>query len=152
MIRSVTFEKTIFADPPTRFEAGTPDIAGVVGLGEAMDYLSEIGLDRVQKWDEELLAYGTERLLELPGLRLIGTAEHKASILSFVIDGIHPHDIGTMLDSEGVAVRTGHHCAQPVMQYFNVPATTRASLALYNTREDIDRLVDGLRKIIEVFA
>lgn len=152
MIRSVSFEKTLFADPPARFEAGTPDIAGGVGLGAAVDYLESVGMERVHEYGKELLAYGTEVLSEIPGLTLIGTAKEKTSILSFVLEGIHPHDIGTILDSENIAVRTGHHCAQPVMDFFNLPATTRASLSLYNTREDIDRLAAGIRKVIKVFS
>jgi cysteine desulfurase/selenocysteine lyase len=152
MIASVTFEKTTYNRLPFRFEAGTPDIAGVVGLGAAIDYLTEIGLDAISAYEEELLDYGTERLHSVPGLRIIGEARHKASVLSFVLDGVHPHDIGTILDQEGIAVRTGHHCAQPVMDRFNVPATARASLALYNTREEIDRLVAGLHTVRQVFG
>jgi cysteine desulfurase/selenocysteine lyase len=152
MIASVTFEKTTYNRLPFRFEAGTPDIAGVVGLGAAIDYLMEIGLDAIAAYEEELLDYGTERLHSVPGLRIIGEARHKASVLSFVLDGVHPHDIGTILDQEGIAVRTGHHCAQPVMDRFNVPATARASLALYNTREEIDRLVAGLHTVRQVFG
>jgi cysteine desulfurase / selenocysteine lyase len=152
MIASVSFEKTTYNRLPFRFEAGTPNIAGVVGLGAAMDYLTEIGLDSISAYEEELLDYGTERLRSIPGLRIVGEARHKASVLSFVLDGVHPHDIGTILDQEGVAVRTGHHCAQPVMDRFGIPATARASLALYNTREDIDRLVSGLNTVREVFG
>lgn len=151
MIRHVTFEKTLFADPPHRFEAGTPDIAGAVGLGAALEYLENIGMEAVHRHGLELLDYGTRALAGLDGVRIIGTAAEKVSILSFAIEGIHPHDIGTILDGEGIAVRTGHHCAQPVMEFFGVPATTRASLSLYNTAEDIDRLVAGLAKVIEVF-
>jgi cysteine desulfurase/selenocysteine lyase len=151
MIRSVTFEKTTFSDPPQRFEAGTPDIAGVVGLGEALRYLQKIGMDKVHAYNDILLEYGTNALQEIDGLKIIGTAAKKTSVMSFVIDGIHPHDIGTILDREGVAVRTGHHCAQPVMEFFKIPATTRASVSLYNNFEDIDRLVAGLKKVIEVF-
>jgi cysteine desulfurase/selenocysteine lyase len=152
MIASVTFEKTTYNRLPFRFEAGTPNIAGVVGLGAAMDYLTEIGLDAISAYEEELLDYGTEQLRSIPGLRIVGEARHKASVLSFVLDGVHPHDIGTILDQEGIAVRTGHHCAQPVMDRFGVPATARASLALYNTREEIDRLVSGLHTVREVFG
>jgi cysteine desulfurase/selenocysteine lyase len=152
MIASVTFEKTTYNRLPFRFEAGTPNIAGVVGLGAAMDYLTEIGLDAISAYEEELLDYGTEQLRSIPGLRIIGEARHKASVLSFVLEGVHPHDIGTILDQEGIAVRTGHHCAQPVMDRFGVPATARASLALYNTREEIDRLVSGLHTVREVFG
>jgi cysteine desulfurase/selenocysteine lyase len=151
MIASVTFEKTTYNRLPFRFEAGTPNIAGAVGLGAAIDYLTGIGLDAISAYEEELLDYGTERLREVPGLRIVGEARHKASVLSFVLEGVHPHDIGTILDQEGIAVRTGHHCAQPVMDRFGVPATARASLALYNTREDIDRLVSGLHTVRRVF-
>jgi cysteine desulfurase/selenocysteine lyase len=151
MIASVSFEKTTYNRLPFRFEAGTPNIAGVVGLGAAMDYLTEIGLESISAYEEELLDYGTEALRDVPGLAIIGEARHKASVLSFVMDGIHPHDVGTILDQEGIAVRTGHHCAQPVMDRYGVPATARASLALYNTREDIDRLVRGLQTVREVF-
>jgi cysteine desulfurase / selenocysteine lyase len=152
MISSVTFEKTTYNRVPHKFEAGTPDIAGAIGLGAALDYVSSIGMDRIVAHEHELLAYGTERLLAVPGLRLIGTAKNKEGVLSFVMEGIHPHDVGTILDQEGIAIRTGHHCAQPVMQRFGVPATARASLALYNTREDIDALVSGLGKVREVMA
>jgi cysteine desulfurase/selenocysteine lyase len=152
MILSVSFEKTIYKEPPYRFEAGTPDIAGAVGLGAAIDYLEAQGLDAVAAHERELLAYAHEALTSIPGLRLIGTAEHKASAVSFVMDGVHPHDIGTILDREGIALRTGHHCAQPVMQRFGIPATARASLALYNTRADVDALVSALHEVREVFA
>ena len=144
MIRTVTFEGSTWNDLPYKFEAGTPHIAGAIGLGAAIDYVSGIGFDAIGAHERDLLAYGTTRLAELPGVRLIGTARHKASVLSFVMDGIHPHDIGTVVDREGVAIRTGHHCAQPVMDRFGIPATARASLALYNTREDIDALVAAL--------
>jgi cysteine desulfurase / selenocysteine lyase len=152
MILSVSFEKTTYNELPYKFEAGTPNIAGVIGLGAAVDYLSSAGLDRVAAHEHDLLAYGTERLREVPRLRLVGTAPEKAAVLSFVIEGLHPHDIGTVLDYEGVAVRTGHHCAQPVMERYKVPATTRASMALYNTRDEIDVLVGGLQKAVEMFA
>ncbi|MFN0167038.1 MAG: SufS family cysteine desulfurase [Bryobacteraceae bacterium] len=152
MIRSVTFEKTTYNALPYKFEAGTPDISGVIGLGVAIDYLDEIGMDVVAPHEHDLLEYGTKALESISGLRLIGTARQKAAVLSFVIDGVHPHDAGTILDREGVAVRTGHHCAQPVMDRFGVSGTTRASLAFYNTREDIDRLVAGIQKVKEVFA
>jgi cysteine desulfurase/selenocysteine lyase len=152
MIRTVTFEKTTYNDLPYKFEAGTPNIAGGIGLGAALDYVTRIGLDNIAAYEHELLVYGTEALLRIPGLRLIGTARDKAAVLSFVIEGIHPHDIGTVLDRQGIAVRTGHHCAQPVMDWFHVPATTRASLAFYNTREEIDALVAGLAKVKEVFS
>jgi cysteine desulfurase/selenocysteine lyase len=152
MIKTVTFEKTTYADLPYKFEAGTPNIAGGIGLGAAVDYLNNIGLDRIAAYEHELLVYGTQSLEQIPGLRMIGTAREKAAVLSFVIDGIHPHDIGTVLDRMGIAVRTGHHCAQPVMDRFGVPATTRASLAFYNTTHEIDALAAGLRKVKEVFA
>jgi cysteine desulfurase / selenocysteine lyase len=152
MISSVTFEKTTFNKLPYKFEAGTPHIAGGIGLGAAVDYLEAMGLDRIAAHEADLLAYGTERLQDIPGVRLIGTAREKASVLSFLLDGIHPHDIGTILDQEGIAIRTGHHCAQPVMDFFQIPATARASFALYNTREEIDLLVDGIRKVTEVFS
>ncbi len=151
MISSVTFEKTIYNTLPYKFEAGTPNIAATIGLGAAIDYLTQVGLDNVGAYEHELLGYGTEALRQIPGVRLIGTAREKASVLSFVIDGIHPHDAGTVLDCEGIAVRTGHHCAQPVMQRFGVAATTRASLAFYNTREELDALAAGIRKVQEMF-
>ena len=152
MISTVSFEKTTYNRLPFRFEAGTPNIAGAVGLGATVDYLNGIGMDGIAAYEEELLDYGTNALREIPGLRIVGEANHKASVLSFVLDGIHPHDVGTILDQEGIAVRTGHHCAQPVMDRFGVAATARASLALYNTREDIDRLVQGLATVREVFG
>jgi cysteine desulfurase/selenocysteine lyase len=152
MILSVTFEKTTYNQIPYKFEAGTPHIAGVIGLGAAIDYLTGVGMARIAAYEDDLLAYGTEALLTVPGLRLIGTARHKAGVLGFVMEGVHPHDVGTVLDFEGVAIRTGHHCAQPVMKRFDVPATSRASLALYNTREDINALVRGLRKVREMFT
>jgi cysteine desulfurase/selenocysteine lyase len=151
MILSVTFEKTVYNRIPYKFEAGTPDVAGAIGLGAAIDYLEGLGLDAIAAYEHDLLQYGTESLQSVEGLRLIGTAREKASVLSFVVENIHPHDLGTILDHEGIAVRTGHHCAQPVMQRFGVPATARASLALYNTPEDIDRLVAGIRRAKEVF-
>jgi cysteine desulfurase/selenocysteine lyase len=152
MIKSVTFEKTIYADLPYKFEAGTPNIAGGIGLGAAFDYVTRIGLDKIAAYEHELLVYGAEALSRIPGLRIIGTAREKAAVLSFVIDGIHPHDIGTVLDRQGIAVRTGHHCAQPVMDRFGVPATTRASLAFYNTFAEIDALAAGLGKVKEIFS
>ena len=140
MISSVTFERSTWNALPYKFEAGTPDIAGVVGLHAALDYIDAIGLDRIASHERGLLAYGTQMLEAVPGVRLIGTAPEKASILSFVMEGVHPHDIGTIVDREGIAIRTGHHCAQPVMERFGVPATARASLAMYNTREELDAL------------
>ena len=152
MIRAVTFEKTLYKTLPYKFEAGTPHIAGVIGLGVAIDYLRGIGLERIAAYERELLAYGTKALSAIPGVRIIGTAKEKASVLSFVLDGVHPHDIGTILDHEGIAIRAGHHCAMPVMQRFGVPATARASLAFYNTREEIDALVGAIHKAIEMFG
>jgi cysteine desulfurase/selenocysteine lyase len=152
MIQSVTFEKTTYADLPAKFEAGTPHIAGVVGLGAAIDYVNNLGLERIGAYEDELLAYGTEQLSTIDHLTMIGTAEKKASILSFVLEGVHPHDTGTILDNEGIAIRTGHHCTQPVMQRFGIPATARASLAFYNTRSEIDALVGGIRRALEVFG
>jgi cysteine desulfurase / selenocysteine lyase len=151
MILSVTFEKTVYNDIPYKFEAGTPNIAGAIALGTAVDYMTALGLEAIHAYEDELLAYGTERLLTVPGLKLIGTAAEKTGVLSFVLDGVHPHDIGTVLDYEGIAIRTGHHCAQPVMDRFGVPATARASLAFYNTREEIDALVAGLGRVVEMF-
>jgi cysteine desulfurase / selenocysteine lyase len=152
MISSVTFEKTIYNRLPYKFEAGTPHISGAIGLGAALNYVSSIGIDRIARHEKQVLSYGTRRLLEIPGLRLIGTAREKEGILSFVLEGIHPHDVGTILDQEGIAIRTGHHCAQPLMERFGVPATARASLALYNTMEEMDALASGLQKVREVFA
>lgn len=151
MIRSVTFEKTLFAGLPQKFEAGTPDISGAIGLGVAIDYVNRIGMDRIAAHEGELLRLATEAVREIPEVRIIGTARHKASVLSFVVDGVHPHDIGTILDREGIAVRTGHHCAQPVMERFGVPATARASFAFYNTPEEVSLLAAALKKAVEVF-
>jgi len=152
MIRTVTFEKTTYNDLPYKFEAGTPNIAGGIGLGASLDYMTAIGIDKIAAYEHDLLLYGTEALSQIAGLRLIGTAREKAAVLSFVIEGIHPHDIGTVLDRQGIAVRTGHHCAQPVMDWFHVPATTRASLAFYNTTSEIDALAAGLKKVKEIFS
>ncbi|MDJ0839938.1 MAG: cysteine desulfurase [Acidobacteriota bacterium] len=152
MILMVSFDKTIYNDLPYKFEAGTPNIAGAVGMGAAVDYLTDLGLDAVAAYEHELLAYGTKALSELPGLRMIGTADNKAGVLGFVLDYAHPHDVGTILDQMGIAVRTGHHCAQPVMDRYDVAATIRASLGVYNTREDIDVLVAGISKVHEVFG
>ena len=152
MIRTVTFESSEYAPPPAKFEAGTPNISGAIGLGVALDWLQALGMEAVQAHEAALLDYGTEALRSFEGLTLVGTAPDKAGVLSFVMDGVHPHDVGTILDMEGVAVRTGHHCAQPVMQRFGVPATTRASLGVYNTTEDLDRLVAGLRRVQELFG
>src|SRR5256884_8258150 len=152
MIKSVTFEKTTYADLPNRLEAGTPAIASQIGLGAAIDYLNSIDRVKAAAHEHELLRYATERLMAIEGVRIIGTAREKISVLSFVIDDIHPHDIGTILDQEGIAVRAGHHCAQPVMQRFNIPATARASFAFYNTREEVDILARTIEKVIEVFS
>lgn len=152
MIKSVTFEKTIFNDLPFKFEAGTPNIAGGIGLGAAIDYMNAMDMSAVMAYEHELLEYATSKLLEIPGLRIIGTAKEKAGVISFVLEGVHPHDIGTILDYEGVAIRTGHHCAQPVMQRFGVPATARASFAFYNTKDEVDVLVRAVRKVKEVLG
>ena len=152
MIKSVTFEKTTYNDLPYKFEAGTPNIAGAIGLGAAIEYLNQIGMDRIAGYEKRLLDYATEAVSAVDGVRLIGTAREKASVLSFIVDGVHPHDIGTILDREGVAVRAGHHCAQPVMDRFGVSATTRASLAFYNTEEEVDAFVAAVRKVKELFG
>ena len=151
MIKMVTFEKTLYNDLPCKFEAGTPYIAGVIGLGAAVDYVNRVGMDQIQDYEHELLQYATQAVAGVPGLKLIGTAAEKAGILSFVIDGIHPHDLGTILDHEGIAIRAGHHCAMPVMERYAVPATSRASFAFYNTREEVDKLVAGVDKVINIF-
>ena len=152
MIETVTFEKTTFNALPYKFEAGTPHIAGVIGLGAAIDYMTDLGMENIAEYERDLMAYGTEVLSDVPGLRMIGTAREKASVFSFTLGDIHPHDIGTILDQEGIAVRTGQHCAHPVMQRYGVPATVRASLACYNTREELDALVSGLHLVSEVFG
>jgi cysteine desulfurase/selenocysteine lyase len=152
MIASVHFEKTSYAGIPERFEAGTPDIAGAVGLGAAIDYLEGVGLEAVERYEQELLAYATDALQRVPGLRLFGTAPDKVAVFAFELEGVHPHDVGTILDAEGVAVRAGHHCAQPLMDRFGVVAMVRASLALYNTSAEVDQLVRGLARVREVFA
>jgi cysteine desulfurase/selenocysteine lyase len=151
MIKVVTFEKTTFAPPPLKFEAGTPSFAEIIGLGPALDYVTELGFDKIQAYEHELLEYATEKLSQVKGLRIIGTAREKAAVVSFEIDDIHPHDIGTILDQEGIAIRTGNHCAQPVMQRFGVAATARATFSFYNTKEEIDILVKSLAKIREIF-
>jgi cysteine desulfurase/selenocysteine lyase len=151
MILSVTFEKTTYNALPYKFEAGTPNIEGVIGLAAALEYVASLGLDNIAAHEQDLLHYATRKLQEIEGVRLIGTAKEKASVISFVVEGIHPHDIGTILDQEGIAIRTGHHCAQPLMMRFNVPATGRASFGLYNRREEADQLAAGIRKVIEVF-
>lgn len=152
MIRTVSFEKTTYAGLPDKFEAGTPAIASQIGLGAAIDYLNSIGREQAVQYEHELLTYATEKISAIEGVRIIGTAREKASVLSFVVDEVHPHDIGTILDQEGIAVRAGHHCAQPVMKRFNVPATARASFAFYNTKQEVDTLVRAIEKVIEVFS
>ena len=151
MIRTVSFKGTTFAPIPDKFEAGTPAIAAGIGLGAAIDYINAIDFEAAAAYEHELLEYATERLGDIPEVKIIGTASEKASVLSFTIEGIHPHDIGTILDQQGIAVRAGHHCAQPVMEFFDVPATARASFAFYNTREEVDKLADAVQKVIEVF-
>jgi len=151
MIRTVTFEKTTFNDLPHKFEAGTPNIAGAIGLGVAVKYLNSFDMDDIIKHEKELLNYGTSRLLEIDELKIIGTAKNKTSVISFVIDGIHPYDIGTIIDTDGIALRTGQHCTQPIMDRFNIPATSRASFGIYNTKEEVDKLYDGLIKVIKMF-
>jgi cysteine desulfurase/selenocysteine lyase len=152
MISSVTFEKTSYNKLPYKFEAGTPDIAGVIGLGAALTYVNGLGIGNIGAHEHDLLVYATQVVSAIPGVRLIGTAKEKAGVLSFVIEGVHPHDIGTILDQEGIAIRTGHHCSQPLMDRFGIPATARASFAAYNTREEVDALVRGIGKVREVFA
>lgn len=152
MISSVSFEKTIFNKLPYKFEAGTPHIAGAIALGTAIEYVNRLGMVNIEAHERDLLKYATEAVSAFPGFRIIGTATEKAGVLSFVLEGIHPHDIGTILDQEGIAIRTGHHCAQPVMQRFGIPATARASFALYNTRQEVDAFVKGIQKVLEVFA
>jgi cysteine desulfurase/selenocysteine lyase len=151
MILSVTFEKTTYNVPPHKFEAGTPPIAAAITLGAAVDYMNSVGIERIHAHETDLLDYATDKVNRLPGVRIIGTAEKKAAVLSFVVDGVHPHDVGTLLNEDGVAVRTGHHCAQPVMQRFGIPATSRASFAFYNTHAEIDTLVEGIQRVQKVF-
>ena len=152
MIQKVTFDEITFADPPTRFEAGTPDISGAIGLGVAIDYLSNMDMEGAFAHEDELLVYTTSQLSNIPGLRIIGTAADKVGVISFHMEGIHPHDIGTILDQDSIAIRTGHHCAQPIMEFFGIPATARISFAFYNTKEDVDRLIAGLHKVVELFS
>jgi cysteine desulfurase/selenocysteine lyase len=152
MIETVTLERSTYAPPPARFEAGTPMIAQVIGLGAALEYVEGVGHAAIGAWEEELLGYATERLREIPGVRLIGTAREKAAVLSFMVEGVHPHDVGAVLDDDGIAIRAGHHCAQPVMRRFGIPATARASFAFYNTRDEVDALVRGLARVRAVFA
>ena len=151
MIDVVTFEKTTYNNLPHKFEAGTPSISAVIGLGSAVDYINEVGLDKIKAAEEELLQYATKKLLSIPGLKIFGTAKEKTSVISFGLEGIHPHDIASLTDKEGVAIRTGHHCAQPLMKFFNVPATCRASLSIYNNQEDIDQLYEALVKVKRLF-
>jgi len=152
MISSVTFEESTWNAVPYKFEAGTPNIAGVVGLGAAIDYLAGIGMDKIAAYEHDLMGYALEKIAAIKGVRIVGSAKPKAAVISFVMEGVHPHDIGTILDGEGVAIRTGHHCCQPVMDRLNIPATARASLAFYNNREDIDRLAAAIEKVREVFG
>jgi cysteine desulfurase/selenocysteine lyase len=152
MIASVTFEKSTYNKVPYKFEAGTPDIAGAIGLDAAIRYITDIGLDRIAAHEHDLLEYATNAVSQIPGVRIVGSAAEKAGVLSFILENVHPHDIGTILDQEGIAIRTGHHCSQPVMRRFNIPATARASFALYNTREEVDTLVRGIEKVREVLA
>lgn len=152
MILSVSFDNTLYNDLPYKFEAGTPHIAGAIGLGAAIDYMQSVGIEALADYEHSLLAYATQEMSALEGIRIIGTAEHKASVLSFMIDDVHPHDIGTIFDQQGVAIRAGHHCAQPVMQFFGIPATARASFAFYNTMEEVDALVKATQKVQELFA
>jgi len=152
MILAVSFGKTVYNGLPWKFEAGTPDIAGAIGLGAAIDYLETLGMERIAAVEHELLLYANQQLAAVPGLRFVGTAPDKAAVVSFTIDRVHPHDLGTILDQEGVAIRTGHHCAMPVMEFFGLPATARASFAFYNTHAEVDRLVDALRTAQEMLG
>ena len=152
MIKSVTFEKTVYNDVPQKFEAGTPNISGVIALGTAIDYILNIGMEDIAKHENELLEYATKEISKIKGVKIIGNAQNKASVLSFTIEGIHPHDIGTIMDSEGVAIRAGKHCTDPVMDFYCIPATARASFAIYNTKNDVEKLVKSVKKTIEVFG
>jgi len=152
MISSVTFEKTTYNKIPFKFEAGTPNVEGSVGFGAAIEYLNAIGIDRIAAYEHEVLEYATGKISAISAVRIIGTARERASVLSFIIEGVHPHDIGTILDQEGIAIRTGHHCAQPIMQRFGIPATARASFAFYNTKEEVDALARGIERVKEVFG
>jgi cysteine desulfurase/selenocysteine lyase len=152
MIREVRFDGTTYADPPHRFEAGTPNIAGFVGLGAAIDYMESIGRERIAAYERELLEYATAAMKTVPGLRIFGEAKDKASVISFLIEGAHAHDLATLLDQEGIAVRSGHHCAHPLMQFYGVPATCRASFAFYNTREEVDRFIDAIARVRKLLA
>jgi cysteine desulfurase/selenocysteine lyase len=148
----VTFERTTYNDPPFKFEAGTPNIAGAIGFAAALDYVDHLGIDHISEYEDQLTDYLLESLRSLPSVKLIGDASERAGAVSFVLEGVHPHDVGTFLDQEGIAIRTGHHCAQPLMKRFGVPATSRASLGLYNTPDEIDRLIEGISKVQEFFA
>jgi cysteine desulfurase/selenocysteine lyase len=152
MIETVTVERSTYAPPPARFEAGTPMIAEVIGLGAALEYIEGVGRAAIGSWEEDLLGYATDRVRELDGVRLIGTAREKAAVLSFVVEGVHPHDVGAVLDDEGIAIRAGHHCAQPLMRRLGLSATARASFSFYNTRDEVDALVCGLQRVQAVFA
>ena len=152
MIKSVTFEKTIYNDVPHIFEAGTPNIVGAIGLGKAIEFIEKTTLEKIEEHEMDLLNYATQKISKIEGVRIIGTSENKASVISFVMDGIHPHDIGTIMDNLGIAIRAGHHCTQPVMDFYDIPATARASFAIYNTKEDVDKLIEGIEKTKEVFA
>ena len=152
MIKSVTFEKTIYNDVPHIFEAGTPNIVGAIGLGKAIDFIEKTTLEKIEEHEMDLLNYATQKISKIEGVRIIGTSENKASVISFIMDGIHPHDIGTIMDNLGIAIRAGHHCTQPVMDFYDIPATARASFAIYNTKEDVDKLIEGIEKTKEVFA
>ena len=152
MIKSVTFEKTIYNDIPNRFEAGTPNISGAIALGKAIDYITHIGINNITKYEKDLLNYATSKLKKISEIKIIGEAKEKAAVISFIVEGIHPHDIGTIMDSHGIAIRAGHHCTQPVMDYYNITATARVSFAIYNTKKDIDKLVEAIKKCIKVFV
>ncbi len=152
MIKAVSFETTTYNELPFKFEAGTPNIAGAIGLGEAIDFVSELGVENIARYENELLTYATDQLMTIPGMRIIGTAKKKASVISFLVNDIHPFDLGTMLDKMGLAVRTGHHCAQPIMDFYGIPGTLRASFAIYNTKEEIDRLIEGITKVAMLFG
>ena len=152
MIKSVTFEKTIYNDIPNRFEAGTPNISGVIGLASAIEYLTKIGMENIYKHEKDLLNYATQEIKKIENVKVIGKASDKTSVLSFVVDNIHPHDIGTIMDKHGVAIRTGHHCTQPIMDFYEIPATARASFAIYNSKQDIDEMINAIEKTIEVFV
>ena len=152
MIKSVTFEKTVYNDVPQKFEAGTPNISGAIALGTAIDYILDIGMENIAKHEDELLRYATEEISKIEGIKVIGNAKHKASVLSFVMENVHPHDIGTIMDTQGVAIRAGNHCTQPVMDFYSIPATARASFAIYNDKNDVDKLVSSVKKTMEVFG